>query len=250
MKKKAKKIRLGVNIDHVATLRQVRGNSTLYPNLLNITRAVKAAGAKQITIHLREDRRHIQDADVVLLTKKRALEINLEMAATQEMQNIAVKNKPDWVCLVPEKRHELTTEGGLDLRARQSELKSYVTVLNKNNIKVSVFIDPDLEQVEAAAAIGVQACEFHTGHWVTAKGRVKTTIWKNLVTAAKRGHELGIIINAGHGLDYKHTEKITQLPHLNEVNIGHSIICYSIESGITNVVKKFIKILNVGAKGS
>lgn len=250
MKTKKNKIRLGVNIDHAATLRQVRGNSTSYPNLIEITKLVKAAGAQQITIHLREDRRHIQDADVVLLSKKRVLEINLEMAATLEMQKIAIHNKPDWVCLVPEKRHELTTEGGLDLLSRQAELKDYVAVLNKNKIKVSVFIDPDLKQVEAAAAIGVQACEFHTGHWVMASGAAKTKIWQKLIAAAKRCRDLGVIVNAGHGLDYKHTEKIIKLPYLNEVNIGHSIICYALESGLSNVVKKFVKILNFGAQRS
>lgn len=237
------KIRLGVNIDHVATLRQVRGGTTHYPDLVEITKVIKKAGAKQITIHLREDRRHIQDHDVIRLTKNRSLEINLEMAATEEMQLIALKHKPNWVCLVPEKRHELTTEGGLDLLSRKPELKNYITVLNKKNILVSVFIDADLEQVAVAADIGAQACEFHTGHWVTATGNEKKMIWKKLVAAAQFAHANGIIVNAGHGLDYQHTKLIKKLPHLNEVNIGHSIICYSIAEGIGSVVKKFMQIL-------
>jgi pyridoxine 5-phosphate synthase len=241
---KNKKIRLGVNIDHAATLRQVRGNSTSYPNLLNLAKLIKNAGAEQVTIHLREDRRHIQDADVILLTKKRVLEINLEMAATSEMQSIAIANKPDWVCLVPEKRHELTTEGGLDLLSRRVELKNYIARLNQHKIKVSVFIDPDLNQIEAAAAIGAQACEFHTGHWVMAQSKLKLKLWKQMTLAARKCEKLGLIVNAGHGLDYRHTELITRLPFLNEVNIGHSVICYSLESGLPDVVKKFKKILN------
>ncbi len=244
MKARAKsKIRLGVNIDHAATLRQVRGGTTQYPDLVEITKTVKKAGAKQITIHLREDRRHIQDHDVTRLTKNRLLEINLEMAATAEMQTIAIKHKPDWVCLVPEKRHELTTEGGLDLLSRKAELKEYIAVLNKKNILVSVFIDPDLEQVAVAADIGAQACEFHTGHWVTAQGAEKTKIWNKLIAAANFAQVNGIIVNAGHGLDYQHAKAIKKLPHLNEVNIGHSIICYALTAGIGPVVKKFIQIL-------
>lgn len=238
------KIRLGINIDHAATLRQVRGGTTQYPDLIEIAKIVKKAGAQQITIHLREDRRHIQDEDVNRLTKNRLLEINLEMAATIEMRKIALKHKPNWVCLVPEKRHELTTEGGLDLLRRKNELKEYILILNKKNIAVSVFIDPDLEQVAVAADIGAQACEFHTGHWVAAKSALeKIKIWKKLEAAANFAHANGIIVNAGHGLDYHHTKLIKKMPHLNEVNIGHSIICYSLVEGLDTVVKKFIKIL-------
>lgn len=238
-----KKIRLGVNIDHAATLRQARGGTTVYPDLVELTKIIKKAGAEQITIHLREDRRHIQDNDVVRLTKNRLLEINLEMGATAEMQEIALKYKPNWVCLVPEKRHELTTEGGLDLLSRKQELKNYIAVLNKKNISVSVFIDPDLEQVAVAADIGAQACEFHTGHWVLAKGSEKKRIWKQLVEASHFANANGIIVNAGHGLDYTHTKLIKKLPYLHEVNIGHAIICYSLVDGISAVVKKFIKLL-------
>ena len=238
-----KKIRLGVNIDHAATLRQARGGTTTYPDLLQLTKLIKKAGAEQITIHLREDRRHIQDHDVIRLTKNRLLEINLEMGATAEMQVIALKQKPNWVCLVPEKRQELTTEGGLDLLHRQDELKKYIAVLNKKNILVSVFIDPDLEQVAVAADIGAQACEFHTGHWVSAKGKAKSQIWKKLVKASDFAHANGMIVNAGHGLDFEHTKVIKKLPHLHEVNIGHSIICYSLVEGIESVIKKYIKIL-------
>lgn len=238
-----KKIRLGVNIDHAATLRQARGGTTPYPDLVELTKIIKKSGAEQITIHLREDRRHIQDHDVVRLTKKRLLEINLEMAATEEMQKIALKFKPDWVCLVPEKRHELTTEGGLDLISHHQELKDFISILNKAKIKVSVFIDPAAEQVVAAKEIGAQACEFHTGHWVTAKGSEKTQIWKKLVKASEQAHRYGIVVNAGHGLDYAHTKTIKKLPHLHEVNIGHSIICYSLVEGLSQVVKKFKQIL-------
>jgi len=241
---KISKIRLGVNIDHAATLRQVRGGTTDYPNLSSIISLAKEGGADQITIHLREDRRHIQDRDVVMITKERQLEINLEMAATSEMQKIALKHKPDWVCLVPEKRFELTTEGGLDVASRIDFFKSYVSALQKKGISVSLFIDPNEQQVSAAAEIGAKAVEFHTGHWVLATGAKKKKIWTELVLASNQAHEACIVVNAGHGLDYAHTKEITKLPHLNEVNIGHSIICYALEDGLLKTTKKFVEILN------
>ncbi len=241
-----KKIRLGVNIDHAATLRQARGGTTSYPDLISLMGFIKRAGAHQITIHLREDRRHIQDFDVVRICKNRSLDINLEMAATPEMKKIAIKNKPDWVCLVPEKRFELTTEGGLDVAGRVAFFKTFVRDLQKKKIWVSLFIDPNLVQVRAAAEIGAKAIEFHTGHWVTAQGVRKKKIWNDLVKASELAQSFGIIVNAGHGLDYEHTRLIRDLPHLHEVNIGHSIICYSLEDGIFSVTKKFLKILKSG----
>lgn len=236
-------IRLGVNIDHAATLRQVRGGTTSYPDLLKMAELVKKGGGEQITIHLREDRRHIQDHDVAVLTKKRILEINLEMAATDEMKKIAFKHKPDWVCLVPEKRFELTTEGGLDVASRIDFFKKYVGELQSKGIAVSLFIDPNENQVRATAEIGAYACEFHTGHWVLAQGMKKRKIWQKLVQSARLAHDLNIIVNAGHGLDYSHTKAILKLPYLNEVNIGHSIICYSLEDGIQKATRNFVKIL-------
>ena len=234
-------ISLGVNIDHAATLRQVRGATTDYPNLLELTKIIKAGGGNQITIHLREDRRHIQDSDVTLLCKKSKLPINLEMAVSQEMLGIALKNKPKWVCFVPEKREELTTEGGLNVVKVFDQIKAMTEKLKKNKIKVSFFIDPSLEQVEAANNAGADAVEFHTGHWVLAEGPQKKVIWKNLVEAAEKTHQAGMRVHAGHGLDFKHTKLIRKLPHLREVNIGHSIICYSLEYGIKKATQKILE---------
>jgi pyridoxine 5-phosphate synthase len=234
------KIILGVNIDHAATLRQVRGGTTSYPDLMLMTKLAKKGGAKQITIHLREDRRHIQDADVVLLCKKSKLPINLEMAVSDEMLKIALKNRPKWVCLVPEKREELTTEGGLNILRVFEQIKNMTAELSKNKIQVSYFIEPNLEQVTASAEAGAHAVEFHTGHWVLANGTTKDKVWKQLVQAAEKAHSLGLRVHAGHGLDFEHAKLIRKLPHLKEVNIGHSLICYSLEYGLEKSTKKML----------
>lgn len=238
--RKKKLISLGVNIDHAATLRQVRGGTTTYPNLLNLTNIVKNSGGNSITIHLREDRRHIQDDEVVLLCKKSQLPINLEMSVSDEMLNIAVKNKPDWVCFVPEKREELTTEGGLDIKKVFNKIEHMTQVLHKNKIKVSFFIEADQEQVAASAKAGADAVEFHTGHWVLSKKNQKQELWKKLSQAAGQAYNLGMRIHAGHGLDYKHAKLIKKLPHLTEVNIGHSLICYSLEFGLKKAIQKML----------
>lgn len=244
MKKiKTKKINLGVNIDHAATLRQVRGNTTKYPDLLSLITKIKKGGGDQITIHLREDRRHIQDFDVMSLCKKSALPINLEMAVSKEMLQIAIQNKPDWVCFVPEKREELTTEGGLNIQKVFESISEMTRELKKKKIKVSFFIEPDLEQVEASYKAGADAIEFHTGHWVLSQGEVKKKIWSNLKLCAERAHQLKMRVHAGHGLDYKHAKTIRKMPHLVEVNIGHSLICYSLELGIQKSVEQMVKSL-------
>lgn len=237
------KVRLGVNIDHAATLRQVRGATTSYPNMLEIVKLAKAGGAKQITIHLREDRRHIQDYDVISLCKKSPLEINLEMGATQEMLGIALKNKPAWVCFVPEKRAELTTEGGLNVVKGFKNLETMTHKLSAKKIKVSFFIEPSIEQVEASALAGADAVEFHTGHWVLLQGTKKNLEWKRLVVAAERAHELGLRVHVGHGLDYTHARTVRKLPYLVEANIGHSLICYSLTDGLKKSVQKMVKAL-------
>lgn len=240
-KDKKHKIKLGVNIDHAATLRQVRGNTTDYPDLLNLTNMIKKGGGDQITIHLREDRRHIQDADVVQLCKKSKLPINLEMAVSDEMLRIALKNKPAWVCFVPEKRQELTTEGGLNVIQSFDRIKKMTDTLQKNKIKVSYFIDADREQVEASAKAGADAIEFHTGHWVLSKSSEKKTIWKRLVECSQLANKMKLRVHAGHGLDFKHAKIIRKLPFLIEVNIGHSLICYSLEFGIKSTIEKMVK---------
>jgi pyridoxine 5-phosphate synthase len=240
---KKQKVRLGVNIDHVATLRSVRGNTTAYPSIWEAAQEVVKGGADQITIHLREDRRHIQDADVVLLCKKRPCLINLEVAATKEMQEIALKNRPDWVCLVPEKRKELTTEGGLNVVAMEKKLKKMTKLFHEAGIKVSLFIAGDLKQVEASHRVGADAVELHTGHWVLYKGKQKTEEFKSLKEAAKLCKSLGMNVHAGHGLDLKTTKQILKLPHLEELNIGHSIVCNSLFIGLKKATREFKSVL-------
>ncbi len=236
-------IRLGVNIDHAATLRQVRAATTKYPDLLNMVKLAARGGARQITIHLREDRRHIQDNDVIQLCKKSPLEINLEMGATEEMVRIALKNKPDWVCFVPEKRAELTTEGGLNILKGFKDLEKMTHRLLHKNIHVSYFIEPDLKQVVASAEAGAEAVEFHTGRWVLLKGQSKKREWNRLVQAAIEANRLGLRVHAGHGIDYDHAQLIKHLPFLVEVNIGHSLICYSLEEGLEKSTRKMLSCL-------
>lgn len=235
-----KKIILGVNIDHAATLRQVRAGTTNYPDLRKLTEIIKSAGGKQITIHLREDRRHIQDDDVIYLCRKSALPINLEVAVSEEMLQIALKNRPAWVCFVPEKREELTTEGGLNIIKVFSELQRMAKILKEKKIKVSLFIEPDLAQVRASAEANADAVEFHTGAWVLAAKKDKQRHWKSLVEACELAHELRLRVHAGHGLDFAHAEKIKKIKTLVEVNIGHSLICYSLEMGLKKATKKML----------
>jgi|JI10StandDraft_1071094.scaffolds.fasta_scaffold53796_2 pyridoxine 5-phosphate synthase len=237
-------VRLGVNIDHVATLRQVRGNTTVYPDLVNVMKLAIKGGADQITIHLREDRRHIQEFDVRNITRESTVDVNLEIGATEFMTKVALKYLPDWVCLVPEKRAELTTEGGLDLFKSEQRVRKLISQVQPRGMEVSLFIDPSLRQVEHAALLGADACEFHTGKWVLLKEkRAKAKEWKRLVEAARLCHDLGMRVHAGHGLDVEHVKKIKQLPYLVELNIGHSIICDSVEKGIEKSVKQMKSLL-------
>lgn len=237
------KIRLGVNVDHVATLRQVRGGTTPYPSVLDMVKRSVKGGAEQITIHLREDRRHIQLHDLKTLSKSCPVALNLEMAATPQMVSFAKKYRPDWVCFVPEKRAELTTEGGLDVKKGFKKMFPMVEKLQRIGIEISMFIEPSIEQVEASYEIGADAVEFHTGKWVHLKGPKKTKEWKRLVEAAEWAHYLGLNVHAGHGLDYAHSKVINKLPHLQEVNIGHSLVCYALEEGLEASVRKMRKIL-------
>jgi len=240
---KKRSIRLGVNIDHAATLRQVRGGTTPYPDLVEIAKLAVRGGAQQITIHLREDRRHIQDQDVKRLTQKRLVPINLEMAATPEMVKNALRYKPDWVCFVPEKREELTTEGGLDVKKMKRVLSPMVERLQRIGIEISMFIEPSVEQVEASFEVGAEAVEFHTGHWVQLKGPAQEREWKRLVTAARAAHELGLQVHAGHGLETQTTKLIKKLPFLEEVNIGHFLVCDALEKGLEASVRDLARIL-------
>ena len=243
---KKRKIKLGVNLDHVATLRQIRGGTTSYPDLLKQMKAVIDGGADQITVHLREDRRHIQDTDVISLLKACRLahiSLNLEMAATSKMLQFALNQKPHCVCFVPEKRKELTTEGGLNVYASLHKLYRYISQLKTKNIFTSLFIEPSIKQVEAAAFCRANAIELHTGRYVNLKGQKQEKEWKRLVAAAKKAHSLSLKVHAGHGLDNVTSKKICRLPYLEEVNIGHFLVCEALNIGMkksVNAIKKVI----------
>jgi pyridoxine 5-phosphate synthase len=234
---------LGVNIDHVATVRQARG--TRYPSVIEAAELAENAGADSITVHLREDRRHIQDEDVRILCARTRTRINLEMAVTPEMLAIALERKPADVCLVPEKRQELTTEGGLDVVGHFTAIADAVAALSDAGIRSSLFIDPDLEQLDAARRAGAPVVELHTGTYADASGRKQVDELNRLRLACLHGHEAGLIINAGHGLHLGNVGDIVQLPHMNELNIGHSIIARAIFVGLENAVRE-MKALIVG----
>jgi pyridoxine 5-phosphate synthase len=227
---------LGVNIDHVATVRQARG--TRYPSVIEAAALAERAGADSITVHLREDRRHIQDADVQALCANTRTRINLEMAVTPEMLGIALLHRPADVCLVPEKREELTTEGGLDVAGNERAVADAVARLGGAGIRVSLFIDPDPAQLEAAIRVGAPVVELHTGTYADAGGADQQGELQRLRDACVTGHELGLQINAGHGLHLDNTLAVARLPHMTELNIGHSIISRAIFVGLDAAVRE------------
>ena len=232
-------LKLGVNIDHVATLRQARG--TLYPNPLDAARLCEAAGAHGITVHLREDRRHIQDRDVTALRKALKVRLNLEMAATPEIIAIALKIRPDEVCLVPEKRRELTTEGGLDVFGQWKTLKTVVVRLADAGIAVSLFIDPDRRQLDAAVAVGAPVVELHTGTYCDAAGASIRRELKRLVAGAQYAHTMGLQVNAGHGINLDNIRGILRVPWLDTLNIGHSIVARAVLVGMRPAVREMLQ---------
>lgn len=232
---------LGVNIDHVATVRQARG--TRYPSVIQAAELAEGAGADSITVHLREDRRHIQDEDVRVLCSTTKTRINLEMAVTQEMLAIALRRKPADVCLVPEKREELTTEGGLDVVAHLTPVTAAVLQLGDAGIRASLFIDPDPEQLAAARQAGVPVVELHTGTYADASGSEQVAELQRLHDACLYGHELGLQINAGHGLHLGNVQDVAGLPHMNELNIGHSIIARAIFVGLEAAVQEMKELI-------
>jgi len=232
-------IRLGVNIDHVATLRQAR--RTDYPSLLEAAALCEKAGAHGITIHLREDRRHIQDADVYALRETLSTRMNLEMANNPDIVRIALEVKPEEVCMVPERRQELTTEGGLDVVGQRDALVPVVEALSEAGIAVSLFIDPDAQQVEAASAIGAPAIELHTGAYAEHTGTERKKELARLTDAAQRAHALGLVVNAGHGLTLDNVDPILAIPHLNTLNIGHSIVCRALFVGIEQATREMLE---------
>ena len=234
---------LGVNIDHVATLRQARG--TTYPRPADAVVIAEQAGADSITVHLREDRRHIQDADLTAINEVMRSHMNLEMAVTDEMLEIASLIKPSDVCLVPEKREELTTEGGLDVKGQLEKITRACERLAKENIRTSLFIDPDFEQLDAALAAGAPVVELHTGAFADAEGDRDEQIaeLQRVVDAAKYGHDLGLIINAGHGLHYQNVGEIAEIPEIVELNIGHAIVSRAVFDGIAVAVSEMKRLM-------
>ena len=230
-------ILLGVNIDHVATLRQSRG--TVYPEPLQAALVSEQAGADAITLHLREDRRHIQERDVEIFKDALQTRMNLEMAVTDEMLSFAEKIKPEDCCLVPEKREELTTEGGLDVAGQMLRMKEACSRLADREIRVSLFIDADKNQIEAAAESGAPVIEIHTGHFADAKTDAeKEEEYQRIIEAVEFADSLGLHVNAGHGLHYHNVKEIAAIPLIQELNIGHSIIARSVFTGLDAAVKE------------
>jgi pyridoxine 5-phosphate synthase len=237
----SRSISLGVNIDHVATLREVRG--TRYPRPAEAAYIAEQAGADSITLHLREDRRHIQDSDLEAVKEVMRTHMNLEMAVTDEMLDIAARVRPSDCCLVPEKRQELTTEGGLDVSGQQDKVGAACTRLAENDIRVSLFIDPDIEQLDAAVSVGAPVVELHTGRYADTEGEEQQAELERIVEAASYGDSLGLVINAGHGLHYQNVAAIARIPEIVELNIGHSIIARAVFDGLSMAVAEMKRLM-------
>jgi pyridoxine 5-phosphate synthase len=241
-------ILLGVNIDHVATIRQARG--TRYPELIQAALVSEQAGADGITAHLREDRRHIQDRDIDLLKQMLHSRLNLEMAVTDAMLTIATEVRPEACCLVPEKREELTTEGGLDVAGSPERIREACQALAAVDIEVSLFIDPEFKQIEAAVKAGAPVIELHTGRYADAETKqIQAQELQRIREAAAYAHQLGLQVNAGHGLNIHNVEAICQIPQIVELNIGHSIIAQAIFSGLDQAVRDMKQVM-VLARGA
>ncbi len=230
------KVKLGVNIDHIATLRNARGEH--HPSVLRAAEVAMHAGADGITLHLREDRRHIKDKDVFEIKKNINLPLNLECAATEEMLEVALEVLPNACCLVPEKRKELTTEGGLDVVKNFKNLKEFSKEISKKNILPSFFINADIEQLKASKEAGAKIVEFHTGSYCSKKGKAQKEELEKIRVACTEAEKLGIICHAGHGLNYDTIPNIVKIPQIRELNIGHFIIGEAIFDGLENVIKK------------
>ena len=237
------KKRLGVNIDHVATLRNARGEK--HPDPYTVALEVLKSGANSITVHLREDRRHIKDLDLKVLSSDKSIPINLEIASDPTMVKIALKNKPSFICLVPEKRNEITTEGGLNLKKNKLKIKKILQVFNSKNIRTSLFINPSLQDIKLSKILGSKCIEIHTG-------KISNQIKNNknyskeldkIKKCALYAKNLGLEVHAGHGMDYKTAKILNKIEQIKEFNIGHFIIGESVSHGISKVVKKFINIL-------
>lgn len=232
---------LGVNIDHVATLRQARG--TVYPRPVDAAVMVEHGGADSITVHLREDRRHIQDADLAAISEVMQTHMNLELAVTDEMLGIAERLGPSDCCFVPERREELTTEGGLDVAGQLGRVRDACSRLADAGIRVSLFIDPDMAQLDAAVAAGAPVVELHTGAYADAEGEEQRAELARIVEAAEYGDRIGLVINAGHGLHYTNVQEIASIPQIVELNIGHAIISRAIFDGLLVAVGEMKRLM-------
>ncbi len=239
-------ILLGVNIDHCATVRQARYRQaentiggSVEPDPVTFALMAEQAGVDGITVHLREDRRHIQERDVWRLRESAATRLNLEMACTPAMVEFALKLKPDSVCLVPESREEITTEGGLDIAGLRERVQACVSAMNAAGITTSLFIDPDEAQIELSAALGAPWIELHTGAYANAlPGKDRSVEFKRLRVGATLGHQCGLVVNAGHGINYVNIAEVRTLPHLHELNIGHSIVSRALFTGVGEAVRE------------
>ncbi|HSH72443.1 MAG TPA: pyridoxine 5'-phosphate synthase [Methylophilaceae bacterium] len=234
-------IKLGVNIDHIATLRQARG--TQYPSVVQAALRAEEAGADSITIHLREDRRHIQDADVYALRPLLQTKMNLEMAVTDEMVAIALKVQPQDVCLVPERREERTTEGGLDVVGNLDRITDVCDQLADAGIRVSLFIAPDIAQIDAAKAAGAPVIELHTGKFADTEGSVQLHELAHIQQAAAHALKLGLVVNAGHGLNIHNVHHIAAIPGIEELNIGHAIVAHSVFVGWDYAIREIKQLM-------
>lgn len=240
----ARRVLLGVNVDHVATLRQARGVD--YPDPVEASRIAAEAGADGITVHLREDRRHIQDRDVERIRTELGVKLNLEMAATEEMVAIARRVRPNDVCIVPERRAELTTEGGLAVAGNEPALAPLVRALVDAGIRVSLFVDPDPRQIAASHAVGASVVELHTGRYCEVHGEAVGSELRQLVGAAEQAHGLGLVVNAGHGLTVANVGPIARLPQLHELNIGHAIVARAVLIGMAAAVREMRAAIDAG----
>ncbi len=238
-------MKLGVNIDHVATLRQARGGSE--PDPLQAAVAARKAGADGITVHLREDRRHIQDADVLAIKKKIKIPLNLEMSLNPGIVAFALNVSPDKICLVPEKREERTTEGGLDVIRDKERIRQMIVPFKGKGVSVSLFIEPEAACIEAAQEVGADFVEFHTGAFAHAFAADDAALWKKelirLHNAAQEAHQRKIGVNAGHGLNYTNVEHVVKIPHIEELNIGHAIISRAVMIGLSKAVKEMKQLI-------
>ena len=240
-------LKLGVNIDHVASLRQARG--TIYPDPVQAAFIAEEAGADIITLHLREDRRHIQNRDVEIMRQTIQTRMNLEMAVTDEMVDIACNILPDEVCLVPEKREELTTEGGLDVAGNISKVRDGTRLLQEAGILVSLFIDPDQIQLDAAADTGAEVVELHTGHYADAETEALCdSEFESIREAVTYGRSIGLKVNAGHGLHYHNVQRIAAIPGLSDLNIGHAIIARAVFTGLAEAVREMKSLMDKNSR--